>query len=208
MKYLKQFESFDDVLIFDTQDIYYSKAKVSLSILRGTDVTDLDKIKKMIDDYKITYIKNDEWGGGPTNREWLRLYHNDFGLNESEAWKAWKPCVKLTIQIENFGSIVLGFSIYSKKIYSFDTSKIGKEMNCPRCNGTGIDNNGQCRSGCRKGKIINLEYESEIKHISKFLKEEVWLKNLTYDNVIDKFKIDVEDDFNFTSIIDDNPDMS
>jgi hypothetical protein len=209
MKYLKLFESFDNVLTFDVGDIYWTNATISLSILRGTDVTDLDKIKKMIDDYKITYIKNGEWGGGPTNREWLRLYHNNFRLNEAEAFRAYKPFVKLTIKIENFGSIVLGFSIYSKKIYLFDASRIGKETNCPRCNGTGIDNNRQCTiSGCRKGKIINSEYESEIKHISKFLKEEVWLKKLTYDEVIDKFNIDVEDDFNFTSIIDDNPGMS
>ena len=153
MKYLKHFESFDDVLTYDIQDIYHSKATISLSILRGNDVTDLDKIKKMIGDYKITYIRNDEWGGGPTNREWIGMYCHEFGLNEAEAWKAYKPCVKLTIHVENFGDIVLGFSIYSKKIYSFDTSRIGKEMNCPRCNGTGIDNNGQCtRSGCRKGK--------------------------------------------------------
>jgi hypothetical protein len=204
MRNLKYFESFKDELVFDIDDLHWSKATVSLSILRGNDVTDLNKIKKMIYDYKITYIRNDEWSGGPTNREWLRLYHNDFGLNEVEAWKAYKPCVKLTIHIENFGNIVLGFSIYSKKIYSIDTSKIGKEENCPRCNGTGMENDRQCRR-CHKGKIINLEYKSEINHISKFLKEEVWKKNLTYDEVIDKFNLDVEDDFNFTSIIDDNP---
>jgi hypothetical protein len=209
MRKLKYFESFAEYLLFDIDDIHWSKATVSLSILIGNDVTDLNKIKKMIDDYKITYIRNDEWSGGPTNREWMSMYCHEFGLNETQAWKAYKPCVTLTIHIENFGKIVLGFSIYSKKIYSFDTSKIGKEENCPRCNGTGIDNNRQCaRSGCHKGKIINLEYKSEINHISKFLKEEVWKKSLTYDEVIDKFNIDVENDFNFTSIIDDNPGMS
>lgn len=206
MKHIQRFESFD-VLSYDIEDIYWSKATVSLSIARGNDITDLSKIKKIIEDYKVMYIRNDEWGGGPTNMEWLSKYCHEFGLNCAEAWKAYKPHVKLTININNFGFVCLGFSIYSKKIYSFDKSRIGKEMDCPRCNGTGIDNNRQCTSsGCRRGKTINFgEYKKEIENMYKFLEEEVWLKRLTYDEVIDEFKIDVEEDFDFTSIIDDNP---
>ena len=73
MRKLKYFESFE-TLTFDIDDLYWTKATISLSILRGNDVTDLNKIKKMIEDYKITYIKNDEWGGGPTKTEKSRNF--------------------------------------------------------------------------------------------------------------------------------------
>lgn len=204
MRKLKYFESFEE-LAFDIDDLYWTKATISLSILRGNDVTDLNKIRKMIEDYKITYIKNDEWGGGPTNREWLRMYCSEFGLNEAEASKAWKPCVKLNIQIENFGVATIGFSIYSKKAYTIDFQSLGKKIDCDRCHGTGVGPTGQCtRYGCRRGKLEDTEYDKEKDNLSQYLKKNVFDAKLTYDEVIDMFNIDVQDNFDYTSILEDS----
>jgi hypothetical protein len=204
MRKLKYFESFES-LTFDIDDLHWTKATISLSILRGKDVTDLGKIKKMIEDYKITYIKNDEWGGGPTNREWLQMYCGEFGLNEAQAWNAYKPCVKLNIQIESFGVATIGFSIYSKKSYTIDFQNLGKKIDCDRCQGTGVGPTGQCtRYGCRRGKLEDTDYDKEKDHLSQYLKKNVFDAKLTYDKVIDMFNIDVQDNFDYTSIIEDS----
>ena len=199
MRNLKYFESFD--LVYDIDDLHWTKATISLSILKGDDVTDLDKIKRMIEDYKITYIKNDEWGGGPINREWLQMYCGEFGLNLAQVWKSYKPCVKLNIEIENFGFATIGFSIYNKKAYTINFENLGKKIDCDRCNGTGVGPTGQCtRYGCRGGRIEDKEYEKEKSHFSQYLKKEVFDSKLTYDEVVDKFNIDVQDNFNFSTI--------
>jgi hypothetical protein len=189
-------------LVFDIDDFYWSRANVSLSISGGENVTgDLDKIEKMISDYKTTYIKNRECIGSPPNREWVDMYSHEFRLGGSTIYS--KPLVLLTIHIKDFGYIVLGFSIWSKKISSMDVSRIGKEIDCPRCGGTGI-NWGRCtKTGCRGGRIINPEWSGEIKKISEFITTEIWDKKLTYDEVIDNFNIEVVGDFNFTPISDD-----
>lgn len=199
MRKIKYFESFD--LSFDIDDLHWTKATISLSISRGNDVTDINKIKKMIEDYKITYIKNNEWGGGPTNREWLEIYCSEFGLNVAQAWKGYKPCIKLNIHVENFGIAIIGFSIVSKKAITMNIENLGRKINCDRCNGTGVGFGGQCtRYGCKRGKIDDEDYNKETTHLSQYIKKNIFDKGLTYDVVIDMFNIDVQDNFNYSSI--------
>ena len=111
----------------------------------------------------------------------------------------------MNIQIENFGVATIGFSIYSKKVYTINLEKLGRKIDCDRCHGTGVGPTGQCtRFGCRRGKLEDTEYEKEKDHLSQYLKKNVYDAKLTYDEVIDMFNIDVQDNFDYTSILEDS----
>ena len=167
MKYIKLFEAFTDDEIVEVQwNLVGAKTDVSLSIGCGVPVTDINKIKEIIKDYHITYVKNKEWSGGPTNREWVRRWHNEFKTTYSLAWHAWKPQIVLTINTK-VGIVNLGFSLISKVCNSIS---IGEDVG---------------------------ESHTQLK---KYLKKEVFDKQLCFDEVIIKFDLDVEGDFEYDAM--------
>lgn len=79
---------------------------------------------------------------------------------------------------------------------------------CDSCHVTGVGPTGQCnRHGCRRGKLEDIDYDKEKDNLSKYLKKNVFDAKLTYDEVIVKFDIDVQDSFNFSTIEDKINDM-
>jgi hypothetical protein len=197
MKFIKLFENFNDIdSDFGISELYYSNATISLSIGRGKDVTDVNLVNQMIEDYKVMYVKNNEWGGGPTNREWIKKYHNDFGLTEDRAYQAYKPNVMLNVNANGFGIMKFGFSIINKKCVSFNWGDSGKKMDCENCNGTGLVGQVVCRRCKGTRKVINPEYESSNIELIKYARN-IYMEHLTFDEVILKLQLEVENDFDF-----------
>jgi len=174
MKHLKLFESFeeDDLGIID---LYGSSCTISISIGVRYDCSKVELVPQMIEDYKDMYIRNDEWSGGPCNTEWLEKYHSEFNTTVDSARRAWKPVVVLNIKTDKFGVIKIGFSIYSKKIASFDWSKMG---------------------------VKDEYYQKSLSNLHDYLKEEILDKKMTFDEVINF--LDLKCDFYYSSIQEDN----
>jgi len=174
MKYLKLFESFeeDDLGIID---LYGSTCTISISLGTKYNCDKVELVPQMIEDYKDMYIRNGEWSGGPCNSEWLEKYHKEFNVSLSSAKHAWKPVVVLNIKTDKFGIIKIGFSIYSKKIASFDWSKMG---------------------------VKDEYYQKSLSNLHDYIKEEIFSKKMTFDEVINF--LDLRCDFYYTSIQEDN----
>jgi hypothetical protein len=129
----------------------------------------------MISDYKEMYIRNKEWFGGPCNREWLNKYYKEFNTSLNVAANAWKPNVVLNVKTDNFGIIRMGFSIYSKKITTFDWSKM---------------------------ETSKYYYEKSLDSLRKYVEKEIFRSKMTFDEVINF--LDLKCDFTFSSIEEDN----
>jgi hypothetical protein len=174
MKHLKLFESFeeDDLGIID---LYGSRCTISISIGVRYDCDKVELVPQMIEDYKEMYIRNDEWSGGPCNTEWLEKYHEEFNTTVDIARRAWKPVVVLNIKTDRFGVIKIGFSIYSKKIASFDWSKTD---------------------------IKDEYYQKSLDNLHKYIRKEIFDKKMEFDEVINF--LDLNCDFYYTSIQEDN----
>lgn len=176
MIYLKIFEEFEDSeddlgLI----DLYGSECSISISIGTIKSCLDINLIPKMIEDYKEMYVRNGEWGGGPCNKEWLYKYCKEFNTTVSNAIHGWKPTVLLNVKTDNFGTIIVGFSIYDKRAVSFDSSDM----------------------------IISNEYYAKSRvNLYKFIKEKIYSNHIKFDDVIDM--LDLKCDFTFSSIEEDN----
>lgn len=153
---------------------YGSDCSVSISIGSRFECINTDLIPQMINDYKLMYIKNKEWGGGPCNSEWLEKYYKQFNISLSIARNAWKPVVLLNIKTDNFGIIKIGFSIYNKRASLFDWDDMS---------------------------IDNEYYQKSLNRLHNYISKEVFDKQLVFDDVINF--LDLKCDFNYTSIKED-----
>lgn len=116
MRFLKLFEDFEDS---EFESILYgSDAKLTLEVDSRLFIDDIDLIIKMAADYKRTYIKNDEWGGGPVNREWIGRWEKYFPGKKLHG-KIYKPSLVLDIDLKEFGRVRYGFSLVDGKITSY-----------------------------------------------------------------------------------------
>jgi hypothetical protein len=116
MKFIKLFENFEESE-FETI-LYGSDAKLTLEVGYGTPIEDIDLIEDISKDYKRTYIKNKEWGGGPVNDEWRKRWSKQFGVKELSK-KIWPPSLNLNIDLKDFGRITFGFYLKDGKISTF-----------------------------------------------------------------------------------------
>ena len=175
MKHLKVFESFeeDDLGLID---LYGSECTISISIGTKYNCDNQELIPQMIEDYKEMYIRNEEWVGGPCNWEWLEKYYKEFNTTLGTVkLYAWKPVVVLNIKTDKFGTIKIGFSIYSKKAASFDWSKM---------------------------KVEDEYYQKSLDNLHTYVSKEIYAKKMTFDEVINF--LDLKCDFYYTSIQEDN----
>jgi hypothetical protein len=116
MKWIKLFENFEES---EFESILYgSDAKLTLEVDSRLFIDDIDLIIKMAADYKRTYIKNNEWGGGPVNREWKARWEKYFPGKKLHG-KIYKPSLVLDIDLKEFGRIRCGFSLVSGKLASY-----------------------------------------------------------------------------------------
>lgn len=175
---IKFFENFNDEDDLGLIHVIGSKATISLSIGTKNEYHNIKKIPEIISDYKKMYIENDEWIGGPCNKEWLVKYHRFFDVSYSTAASAWKPVVVLTIHTNGFGIIKLGFSIRTKKCCTYDWSGIGK-----------------------KDTKHPEYYENSTKFLKKFIEQKIFKIGLNFDETIKFLDLELEpEEFDFEPI--------
>lgn len=175
MKYLKAYESFEEDDDLGLIDLYGSECTISISLGIRSNFDNQDLIPQMIQDYKEMYIRNEEWPGGPCNSEWLEKYYKEFNTSLVGAKHGWKPVVVLNVKTDMFGIIKIGFSIYSKKVASFDWSKM---------------------------KVEDEYYQKSLDKLHTYVRKEIYDKKMTFDEVINF--LDLKCDFYYTSIQEDN----
>lgn len=175
---IKFFENFNDEDDLGLINVIGSKATISLSIGTKNEYQNIKKIPEIISDYKKMYIENDEWVGGPCNKEWLVKYHRFFDVPYNTAAHAWRPVVILTIHTNGFGIIKLGFSIRTKKCCTYDWSGIGK-----------------------KDTKHPEYYEKSIKFLKKFIEQKIFKIGLNFDETIKFLDLELEPaEFDFDPI--------
>lgn len=111
---------------------------------------------------------------GPCNSEWLEKYYKEFNISLANAKHDWKPVLVLNIKTDKFGTIKIGFSIYSKKVSTFDWSKM---------------------------KVGNAYYQKSLDKLHTYVSKEIFNKKMTFDEVINF--LDLKCDFYYTSIEED-----
>lgn len=120
MKFIKLFENFEESE-FETI-LYGSDTKLTLEVgpmdAYGDPISDIDLIEEISKDYKRTYMKHKEWGGGPVNDEWRKRWSKQFGVRELSK-KIWPPSLNLNIDLKDFGRVKFGFYLKDGKVCSF-----------------------------------------------------------------------------------------
>ena len=123
MKHIKLINEYlsDDNSDFEFEakfELFGAECEIAFSFAK-VEYTDPKEIIKLINKYNQTYKKNNEWGGGPVNSEFIKYFEDRTGkrINKSE----WKPKIVLIINTE-FGRLKLGYSLNDKKADSIDWS--------------------------------------------------------------------------------------
>jgi hypothetical protein len=85
-------------------------------------IKDIKDIKDLIEYYNKTYNENDEWSGGPVNKEFdtyfIDKYKKILGdIFEFDDSKPWKPSFKIIFKTD-YGYLPIGFYLTSKKVYT------------------------------------------------------------------------------------------
>lgn len=123
-KWIKLFEDFEDIQEA-YEKLYGADTYLYLSVGSSTKIDDIDLIQKMAKDYKETYIKNKEWGGGPVNKEWRERWNKYFP--EGLSGKIYKPNIILEIDLQQYGKLKVGFSLNHGKCNLFGYKDLNEE---------------------------------------------------------------------------------
>jgi hypothetical protein len=208
--FIKKFESFTGNLLFDVDDIYYSKAVPSLHIdsdFSSDWVDDPKVIESLLNEYRGIYLEHKQkFNGVYIMSEFLKKNYSHFFSEmplRSMMGKI-ELVIRLEIFVSGFGSFTIDFSIYDKSIKSSDFSKLGKKIECDRCEGRGFLQAGfamirTCPS-CTNGFRDDSDYKSEKDIIINFIQENIMRRRLSYDSVIDELQLEFLNNFNWKPI--------
>jgi hypothetical protein len=129
IKKFKQFESLDTRYLPDD----FSEARHILSdsesfvsfAFDNNLIKDIDQINELIDVYKKTSIRNNEWGGGPINKEFVDYFAKKY--QSKPYYNSYKPSINLTV-ITSLGIFIMIFSIIDRGVKGvYMTPYISKE---------------------------------------------------------------------------------
>lgn len=126
MKWLKLFENFDDVETMVRHQLFGVDAQIAFEFCDQR-ITDPNEIKHLIDMYNQTVIESDQWSGGPVNNEFIE-YWNNSGKKKKASRNNWKPCIELIIQTDDYGKMIIGFSIINKKVSKINWSQLSDDV--------------------------------------------------------------------------------
>ena len=182
MRYLKTYKEsreFDDTDTLARLELFGANTKMVFSFgdqnIYPEDNGDIGlnlMIKDLIEKYNTTYIKNNEWGGGPVNKEFIEFMSNflfDEDNNIGFIGKIDKPSISLIISTYNYGDIKLGYWINTKK--------------CKSLSWNGIES-----TRARLRDINNTRPRA----IWGYIKSEIVDERLTIDETIDLLDLNVE----------------
>lgn len=119
----KTFESVsEDLSLSDFLYLYLEDVKVYVkysNIKIGVDKIDNEfGFQNFVDDYIYLANKNNQWIGGPLNREWANKYYQFFGLKSP--YTDWKPTINVEFHFDDRSYFEIGFSILSKESVGLD----------------------------------------------------------------------------------------
>lgn len=126
MRYLKLFESFEDVDTMIRHQLFGVDAQIAFEFCDER-ITNPEEIRNLIDMYNQTVIESDQWSGGPVNDEFVE-YWNNSGKKKRASRKNWKPCIELIIQTDDYGKMIIGFSIINKKVSKVNWSQLSDDV--------------------------------------------------------------------------------
>lgn len=124
MIYLKKFESFDDSDTMAKLQLMNSEAEMAFNFNKEY-ITNPDHIKDLIEKYNHFYLEEKAWGGGPPPKGFVEYFNDKYSKNKSATQKAFYPTIDLIIQTDDYGKLIIGFSIRDKsfKLYNWGSLK-------------------------------------------------------------------------------------
>ena len=148
--------------------LFNAKSKMAFQFNRRH-ITDLDEIKDLIEKYNYYYVLEDAWFGGPTPRGFLNYFNKKY-LGSNADVKGWYPTIDIIIDLKEYGTIIIGFSLITKKYKLVNTSLMKSPANYG-------------------------EFEREVFiEIKKYINN-LDINNLTLDELIDSLDLDVTNYF-------------
>ena len=136
MKYLKNYKVFElneaydgDVDTMAFYQLFGADFFISFEY-RDILIKDKKDIKYLIEYYNKTYNENNEWSGGPVNREFDNYFIDKYKevLGDIFEFKTnpWKPSFKIVFKTD-YGYLPIGFYLINKKVYTTYTNTISLE---------------------------------------------------------------------------------
>ena len=121
MRYLTTYKLFENIDIDDADTMArYQIFDGDISI--GFDFYDMiikDNVSELISYYNKTYNENDEWGGGPVNKEFTNFFKEKYNPSRAKYDNnPFRPCLKLIFKTD-YGVYLIGFSLKDKKVTSY-----------------------------------------------------------------------------------------
>lgn len=126
MKYLKLFESFDDSDTMAKFQIMDSDAQMAFDFNKEY-ITDPEHIKDLIEKYNHFYLKEKSWGGGPPPKGFVDYFNQKYSKKKNASQHNFYPTIDLIIQTEDYGKLIIGFSIRDKSFKLYNWGSLGIE---------------------------------------------------------------------------------
>lgn len=143
-------------------------------------IKDIKDIKDLIEYYNKTYNENNEWSGGPVNKDFDNYFIDKYKKILGDIFefksKPWKPSFKIIFKTD-YGYLPVGFSLISKKVYTTYANTISLEefekME------SDIIRLKKCEVSKRLDTYSNLVISEMISFLSNYRKKTIY--DLTYD---------------------------
>ena len=106
--------------------LYLHLENIEVSIRYINKRVSIDKIKdefgvqNFVDDYISLAKKNNQWAGGPLNREWANKYYKFFGMDLP--YTDWKPTIDIHMVFNDGSIFIIEFSMITKNIAGMNWS--------------------------------------------------------------------------------------
>jgi hypothetical protein len=124
-------------------------------------ITDVESIKDLIEKYNKFYVEDKSWSGGPPPRRFVEYFNQNYSQKKNASLSSWYPTINLVIDIKDYGELILGFSILSKKYTLVSNNSIKLPPNASEFETEVFD---ELRKLSRKWKFGELNIEEVIDH--------------------------------------------
>ena len=119
MKYLKKFESYDDSDTMAKFQLVDADTEMAFDFNKEY-ITDPNHIKDLIEKYSRFYLKEESWGGGPPPKEFVDYFNQKFSKKKTASQRNFHPTINLIIETDDYGKLIIGFSIRNKKFVLYN----------------------------------------------------------------------------------------
>lgn len=124
MKYIRKFYEVGKTYTkdIDTVSLFLSSFLEDVEVLvwyckKFLPMSELGNINEFISEYVDMSKRNNQWVGGPLNKEWANKWYKKFGHDTPTT--DWKPVFILELKWEDGSTSLPGFSILNKELCGF-----------------------------------------------------------------------------------------